>query len=544
MSKKIQKRRIEWIILFIMITFLIIIGIYRNQYRRLVDDEIFSMGLANTTEDYIFMYNDQLLQYQNEDGWFSGSHFNDYLTVQPNERFSVKNVYQNQARDNHPPLFYLLVNFISSFFPNEMNLLGIVMINIVFLCFMMVLLFQCARKILGDTIFALLPCLCFLLSSACMQMTDYIRMYTMLCFFSLCLIYIHICFWVEQTITRSKLIAISITVCLGGLTHYYFYVFGFWVAGLYLIMQCIVWKNELRERVKDVIRYLSSYVIGGAGAFLCFPSVLHQILKSDMSDKMSDKLKGEGLPINEAIDVLQHSVAGGKGLWIVLMAIAISVIILYLLFRSQLDIKMTNGITIKSYICILAWLFGVCIGYCLMVIKASIYVAWFYLSPVFCPIFLLVSLLSIILWKYTRKKVTIGFCLLICAFSIITYIDKIPEIYQNRKSNQEYVTMISSFKDCDCLYISDNWTCLYGNHLPNMSVMDEVRCITPDEWKVSQLDQLLDGRETANKDIILIFRKVSEQEELLEQLKQQTGGTIQTVWKDEKNAFYRVQIGL
>ena len=115
---------------------------------------------------------------------------------------------------------------------------------------------------------------------------------------------------------------------------------------------------------------------------------------------------------------------------------------------------------------------------------------------------------------------------------------------QTRKNNQAYVNMIKTFEGDDCFYISDNWTCLYGNHLPNMSVMDEVRCITPDEWKSSQLNQILAGRETDDREVILIFRKVNEQEKLIEQLKQQTASTVEKVWQDEKNAFYRVQLGL
>ena len=38
--------------------------------------------------------------------WHKKEYYEDYLTVNENERFTFSQVYQNQKNDNHPPLYY------------------------------------------------------------------------------------------------------------------------------------------------------------------------------------------------------------------------------------------------------------------------------------------------------------------------------------------------------------------------------------------------------------------------------------------------------
>ena len=47
--------------------------------------------------------------------------FKDYLTVNKGEEFKLGSVIYNQTHDSHPPLFYLVLHLISSFFPGEFS---------------------------------------------------------------------------------------------------------------------------------------------------------------------------------------------------------------------------------------------------------------------------------------------------------------------------------------------------------------------------------------------------------------------------------------
>lgn len=40
--------------------------------------------------------------------WISGNEFDDFITVQGDEKFSFEKVYMNNSKDCHPPLYYWL----------------------------------------------------------------------------------------------------------------------------------------------------------------------------------------------------------------------------------------------------------------------------------------------------------------------------------------------------------------------------------------------------------------------------------------------------
>ena len=65
--------------------------------------------------------NSKLLQYKAdvypEPVWISGEQFTDYVTVGKGDRFQYFSVYFNVKDDNHPPLHFMLLHTMSSFFP-------------------------------------------------------------------------------------------------------------------------------------------------------------------------------------------------------------------------------------------------------------------------------------------------------------------------------------------------------------------------------------------------------------------------------------------
>lgn len=100
-------------------------GVIENKENYHVD-EIYSYGLANnTTGDQITF----------EDGIKYGrkelSHI-DYMSVSESERFNYANVWENQANDVHPPLYYALLHTLCSIFPGSIRIWYAGTINIVF----------------------------------------------------------------------------------------------------------------------------------------------------------------------------------------------------------------------------------------------------------------------------------------------------------------------------------------------------------------------------------------------------------------------------
>ncbi|NLM16869.1 MAG: hypothetical protein GX221_04060 [Candidatus Riflebacteria bacterium] len=100
-------------------------------------DEILSYGLSNSTKS-LFLYPHPWKRNQkstNFNDWIPGRTIEEYVTVQENERFSYKNTWQNQEQDTHPPLYYLILHTICSFFPETFSKWQGFSINI--LCFVL-----------------------------------------------------------------------------------------------------------------------------------------------------------------------------------------------------------------------------------------------------------------------------------------------------------------------------------------------------------------------------------------------------------------------
>ena len=114
--------KIHHILLSILI---IAIGIFWMSRKEDLDiDEVFTFGLANNTyqlniEDFKeYSGNELLLQ---------------YAAVKDGEEFNVKNVFFNQKMDTHPPLYYLLVNFVSSIRKGTFSMWHGLIINLIFM---------------------------------------------------------------------------------------------------------------------------------------------------------------------------------------------------------------------------------------------------------------------------------------------------------------------------------------------------------------------------------------------------------------------------
>lgn len=534
------------IIVILAIVLQIIIGVYENHIRSISGDEIFSLGLANNTGEYVFFTDQEIERFSNDAGWFSGSYYHNYITVQPDERWRYDNVYAKQKADVHPPLYYSLVHTISSFTPDTLNYAGIAGINIVAICGEILLLYLMMRKLFGNTIYNVLPCILWSFSAAAMELRDYIRMYALLNSFVLCMIYLHICLIVEKEVTRKRILQIALVVCLGGLTHYYFYMYTFFVAGIYLVMQIWMARKHLPEKKIFLMKYVGGYLLGGGIALLIFPKAVYHVLKTNVGNQVKGNLISGTMQIGETWGIIHSNVFYNK-FFFVLILLSVFFLCLFTIGKTHKTIEVdkqenkSECIGWQEYISILIMLGGSVLCYLLLLMKVTIYVAWYYISPVFAPIMLFFLLLFSCgymmgekIWSWAAAGILIAGSL--CLF----YTHQVSVLQEKVESNQNYQQMIDSFSGKDCIYVSESWNCLYGNHLPDMAVMDEVRCIKEEDYMQTDFNALLQGRETADEDIVLIFRKVESTDKYVEEMASQTGKKVDEIWSDEKNSFYLI----
>ena len=217
--KNINPNIIFIIILIIQMMFMIKICDMKKGYWV---DELWSYGLANSN------YHAQLW----DDGGLSNikidpTVFKNYILVNQNERFNYSSVIYNQTKDVHPPLFYLVLHTMSSFFPEQFSKWFGLIPNIIYFAITIIFIYKMGKLFAkNDPLFPLLPVLFLGFSLAAINSVTFIRMYMLFEMLATIFAYLHMKCLKDVTINRKNFLAIALIMFLGSFTHYYFIIFG------------------------------------------------------------------------------------------------------------------------------------------------------------------------------------------------------------------------------------------------------------------------------------------------------------------------------
>lgn len=191
----------------------------------------------------------------------------EYLTIQPSDIFDFAPVIWNQSRDVHPPLFYLLVHIVSSFFLGTFSKYIVFSINIIFYiltCIYIYKIFKLYKKEKAGIIAVIL----YGLSIGAISTVMLQRMYMMMIFFVL--LYTYICLKISRKgMQKREITELSICTILGFLTQYYFCLFA-------LIMFFILFIHLKGKRKTWIWENIKLAILGVA----IFPASIYHIFFS------------------------------------------------------------------------------------------------------------------------------------------------------------------------------------------------------------------------------------------------------------------------
>lgn len=231
-------------------------------------DEIYTYGLSNS-------YYTPFIKDATENGTLINARltredFMNYLTVNKGEQFSFASVYYNQTQDAHPPLYYMFLHLISSFFPGSYSKWLGLSLNIVFYLITNLLLYQVARMILRSEKSAALAVLLYGTSYGGLSTALMIRMYILLTLFTVAF------FWVilklYQGNTQKSLYAlVTVVMFLGMFTQYFFVIFAFFISAVYCL------RELMRKRIKNVIWYAAAAFLGLGLFYVSYPYILNHL---------------------------------------------------------------------------------------------------------------------------------------------------------------------------------------------------------------------------------------------------------------------------
>ena len=108
-----KNKKIEIIVLATILILQTLIYIFIGAKKSYIHmDEAYSMGLAS--------YNKVEIQDNTDfyNTWHSKEYYEDYMSVQENEKGKFSQVYENQKNDVHPPLYYLILRIAMGFSNN------------------------------------------------------------------------------------------------------------------------------------------------------------------------------------------------------------------------------------------------------------------------------------------------------------------------------------------------------------------------------------------------------------------------------------------
>ena len=222
-------------------------------------DESLTMSLAN---DHRMGW----LTFENH-GWFAKSFYQNYIVT--DYPFQFKEVIAWEIEDNHPPLYYLLINIISSFHQRE-PLTVSMMLELNVWCFLInyIIVYWFTYRCTKSSIFAFIMSMVFVTNPYNLEMLVMIRMYQLVSTFSLLFMAagMSIVFFKEPWY-----IALALAIVGGGMTHYFFYY------AMLLLCVCFAVVLIVQKRWKTLGLSIGTVLIAVGFNFWIFPAVFTHV---------------------------------------------------------------------------------------------------------------------------------------------------------------------------------------------------------------------------------------------------------------------------
>lgn len=235
-------------------------------------DEIWSYGLANSNyRPHIFL--DEITgEYTADNTWITGNELKEYITVQEDERFDYKSTVYNLAHDSHPPLYFLILHTICSFFPETYSRYYAFSINIVSFLVTAYFLFRLSDRILKNRMVTATVQAVYFFGAAGVSTFIFCRQYAFVTAITLAFVYYSLKM-LESDEKKQFIKNAVITVILSFLgcqTIYLFLVFAF-------VFACFICIWLLRNRkIKRMIVY-GVGMLAGALSVVLSPGVRYAI---------------------------------------------------------------------------------------------------------------------------------------------------------------------------------------------------------------------------------------------------------------------------
>ena len=312
MENKLKKSTVV-ICMVLIILLQVIVRIYvgnRKEYFHI--DEAYSYALMNYDKIDITDNSDFY------DNWHNKKYYIDYLSVNEDEKFDFRAVYENQKNDVHPPLYYLLLRIAASFTIDSFAKWTGIILNIVIFVFSSIFIYLICSKLFKNQILALFATLITGLTIGALDTTAYIRMYELTNLFILMITYAHMKIFDKEELKLNDLIFIGTTALLSSLTHYYTIMYMFVLFVMFAV------KYIKKKQYKNLAKYVATFAIAAGLSLAIFPySLYHMFGGYRGAGAKSNLFNLDSLFVDagQCFYILQKGAANNLGLLLILIYI-------------------------------------------------------------------------------------------------------------------------------------------------------------------------------------------------------------------------------
>ena len=308
--------------------------------------------------------------------------FLDSLAVNTDHRFDYSLVWENQKNDVHPPLYYVFMHTICSFFPGIFTRWFGLAVNLLFFVLSAILMYKLSYKLLGNFVQTSVALILWGCVVGTVNTAIYIRMYMMVSFWILGIAWLHSKVYEQKSLNWKFFLSLFCLSVGGALTHYYFLIFLFFTALFYgIFMLC-------RKRFKDVGLYILTYLISAICSLMIFPAMIDQIFcgyRGEEAFTAFTNIKGYFSQLAEYLKIVTNEISGNIWIFYVLVIFAIMVIVSHI---KNENIKTVIDKLFKSPLFAFV-LIGVCY-YC-VIAKIAPYITNRYISPIYSLITIVIT---------------------------------------------------------------------------------------------------------------------------------------------------------
>ena len=207
--------------------------------------------------------------------WKTKEDVKKYMTLSKDNYLNIKSIYYNQAKDTHPPFFYILVHFSSILFNGEFTKYAVFVVNIIAFilsCFVI----KNILKLMNKEKLTISTLIFYGLSIGTITMVIYQRMYIVLTLFMLLYLYLSLKLYKNDFKLTPKLnVALGITTVLGFLTQYFFAVYAFFILVLMII------KMAKDKKYINIIKYVGFHILYAIIGIIAFVPCINHLLFTD-----------------------------------------------------------------------------------------------------------------------------------------------------------------------------------------------------------------------------------------------------------------------